>query len=288
MPIPIIASPRLLELYNSSLRSSMSGAKNLSLLANKKLTEADLVGLEFDAIFGQSFLGKATRGNPAKRRVRFVGFSDRAVRLGATMPIGYVQRLNRQFRGGTSDRAYHAIVVETASNDVVSSVASTIRNDLDLALSDRYENAERAGLLITILTLVFNLISLIILAIAAVNIMHTFLMVVLERRREIGLMRAVGATRGDIRLLILGESTAIGLLGGALGVGSGAAAMYAIDWLFRAQVADFPFKPDSLFVIEPWMLAASMGAALVFCWVGALLPALRASRIDPAAALSGR
>lgn len=288
MPIPIIASPRMLEIYNGSLRTSMSGSEQLGLLSNKKLTESDLVGLEFEAIFGRSFLGKSSQGRPLRRRVRFVGFSDRAVRLGATMPIGYVERLNREFRGDSSDRAYHSIVVETESNEAVSAVADRITNELDLALSDRYDQAQRVGLLITIITLVFNLISLIILAIAAVNIMHTFSMIVLERRREIGLMRAVGATSGDIRLLVLGESTAIGLLGGILGVAAGFGAIEGIDYLFQTRVADFPFKPASLFAAEPWMVAASICAALVFCWIGALLPATRASGIDPAAALSGR
>jgi putative ABC transport system permease protein len=118
--------------------------------------------------------------------------------------------------------------------------------------------------------------------------MHTFLMVILERRREMGLMRALGGTRGDIRLIVLGEALVLGFFGGIAGLVLGVGVIELTDYLFATQVGDFPFKPDSLFVIEWWMLFAGLGVAIVFCWLGALFPAIRASHIDPAAALSGR
>jgi ABC-type antimicrobial peptide transport system permease subunit len=118
--------------------------------------------------------------------------------------------------------------------------------------------------------------------------MHTFLMIILERRRELALMRALGATRGTIRLLVLGEATLLGIVGGLAGILIGFVGTRVVDAVFHSQVGDFPFKPDSLFVVSPWMAAAAFGFALLFCWVGALLPAFRASAIDPAAALAGR
>lgn len=285
-PIPVIVSPRLLEIYNGSLHTALGGARG-AVSKLPKLSEQDLAGFEFEAIFGRSYLGRSAKGKPMRRKMRLVGFSRRAIQMGATMPIGYVKRLNRRFRGPDAGKRFHSIVVETESNDDVARVARAIKDELDLALSDRYENAQRAGLLIMVLTIVFNLISVIILAISAVNIMHTFLMILLERRREIGLMRSLGATKTNIRLLILGESSVIGLLGGLAGVLTGIGAIELIDYLFRTQLGDFPFKPDSLFAIEPWMLGACVGAALLFCWIGALIPAFRASAIDPAEALTG-
>ena len=68
------------------------------------------------------------------------------------------------------------------------------------------EDARKAADLLFILTVVFSFISLVIMFVAAVNIMHTFLTLVTERRYEIGIMRAVGATRGDIRKLFLLEA----------------------------------------------------------------------------------
>lgn len=287
MPIPVVLSPRLLEIYNGSVQTALGGAQG-AMSKLPKLSEKALIGFGFEGLFGRSYLGSSARGGHVTRRMRIVGFSDKAMNLGATMPLGYVERLNARFGKAGDASEYHAILVDTASNDVVPAVARAITEGLGFALSDAYQNAQRAGLLILLITLVFNLISLVILAIAAVNIMHTFLMIILERRRELALMRAVGATRADIRRLVLGEATVLGLIGGLLGVGLGLLATLATDALFDAQVADFPFKPDSLFLVEGWIFALGIGVAVLFCWLGALLPALRAGRIDPASALAGR
>lgn len=286
MPIPIVISPTLVEIYNGSIHTAMRGASG-GMAMLPKLNAKTLLGLEFEGIFGKSYLGKSMIGKTEKRRMRLVGFSSQAITLGATMPIGYVKRLNHKFRNEESSKEYHSILVETESNERVAEVSQIIAEDLGYKLSDKFEQAQRAGLLIFLMTLVFNLISLIILAIAAVNIMHTFLMLVLERRRELALMRAVGATRANIRMLVFGEATILGLLGGILGVILGFSSTLFIDYIFTNYVSDFPFKPDSLFAFSGWMFGAAIGVSVLFCILGAALPAYRASRIEPAAALSG-
>ncbi|MGM0556805.1 MAG: ABC transporter permease [Myxococcota bacterium] len=287
MPIPVVASPKLLEIYNSSFQTAMGGAQGM-ISKLPDLDEDMLIGFTFEGVFGSSYLGRSAKGGRSTRRMRFVGFTDKAIDLGATIPIGYVKRLNARFRSDDAADEYHSIVVETESNEAVPRVAQAIEEMSGLTLSSRYENAQRAGLLVMLMTIIFNLISLIILGISAVNIMHTFLMVILERRREMGLMRALGATRGNIRLIVLGEAMVLGIFGGILGLGVGVGVIQVIDYLFATQVGNFPFKPDSLFIIEWWMIGAGLGVAVVFCWLGALFPAIRASHIDPAQALSGR
>lgn len=286
-PIPVIIHPMLLEVYNGSVHTALSGSRGAASRL-PRLSQDRLIGFEFDAVFGESFLGRSGQGNAQRARMRLVGFSDKAMQFGATIPIGYVMRLNREFTGDAAALEYHSIVVDTASNDVIAHVARAITEDLGLDLSDRYTHAQRAGLLILLITIVFNLIALVILMISAINIMHTFLMMIVERRRELGLMRALGATRAHIRLLVLGEATILGVAGALAGILVGTGAIAAVDILFHRLVGDFPFKPESLFATEPWMWLAAVAVALVFCWLGALIPALRASRIDPAEALSGR
>jgi putative ABC transport system permease protein len=286
LPIPVLVNPMLLEVYNGSVHTALSSGRGAGSRL-PRLTQDMLIGFEFDAVLGQSFLGQSGKGDAYKARMRLVGFSDKATQFGVTIPIGYVKRFNTQFTGGQSGEEYHSIVIDTASNDVIAHVARTVTEDLGLELSERYANAQRAGLLILLITIVFNLIALVILTISAINIMHTFLMMIVERRRELALMRALGATRTHIRLLVLGEATILGFFGALAGLLAGTVAITAVDALFHHLVGEFPFKPDSLFLIEPWMWLAAFSVALVFCWLGALIPALRASRIDPAVALSG-
>lgn len=287
MPIPVIANPRLLEIYNGSIHTAMKGSQG-ALSKMPRLSPNALVGLQFHATLGKSYLGNAVSGDPLTRRFVLVGFSDKAIGIGITLPIGYVQRFNARFRGKEGNGDYHSILVETENNEAVVGVADYATTRMGLDLDDKYENAQKAGLIITIITAIFSLISIVIIGIAAVNIMHTFLMVIVERGKEIGLMRALGATRGDISAIILLEAASIGLVGGSAGSILGVGIAWLSDLAFDRFVADFPFKPDTLFAWNPWFFGVGVGGAILFCLVGALVPALRAANMDPAAALTGR
>lgn len=286
-PIPVLIHPRLLELYNGSVHTALQGSKG-SASKIPRLSKDALLGVQVWGTLGRSYLGKSAKGETLTRRFMLVGFSDKAIGLGATVPIGYVRRWNARFKGEDAASEYHSILVETASNDAVPGVATYITEDLGLALDSSHEDAQRAGLVISIITGIFTLISGIIVLIAAVNIMHTFLMVVVERRREIGIMRALGATKGAIRLMILLEAGTLGLLGGMAGSGLGVLFAWIVDYLFATATPAFPFKPETLFGWQPWFFVVGIFGAVLFCLVGAAVPALRASNMDPAAVLTGQ
>lgn len=287
LPIPLVISPYLLEVYNGSLHTALSQSQGIGSNL-PRLTEQMLVGFEFDITFGQSYMGHSDDADRVRKRARIVGFSDRAMQLGATMPIGYVQRYNAEFSGEDAAKYYHSLLVDTERNEDVAPVTQRIESDLGLELSDRHKQAQRAGLLILLITVLFNVIALIILAVSALNITHTFSMMVMKRRREIGLMRAVGATRRQIQLLVIGEATVVGLIAGTVGIAMGIATGLAVDAAFARFVGDFPFKPDSLFAWSPWMFALGLATAILFCLIGALMPAIRAGRLEPAQTLIGR
>lgn len=286
MPIPVIISPSLLEIYNGSIQTAMGGARG-ALSKLPKLSESALIGFQMEGVFGRSFLGSSKSAKLNTRKMRLVGFSDKALGLGVTMPLGYVERLNAEIGGEKSSQEFHSILVEATSNDEVANIALEVTEGLGYALSSKYQNAERAGLLILLITLIFNLVSFIFLAIAAINIMHTFMMIILERKRELALMRAVGATRASIRGLVLGEATLLGFAGALAGIVLSLSVSAFVDYALGAWVRPFPYKPESLFVYEWWMFALALAVSLFFCALGALLPAIRASRIEPAQALAG-
>jgi putative ABC transport system permease protein len=100
-----------------------------------------------------------------------------------------------------------------------------------------------------------------------------------ERTREIGLRRAVGETRRSILLQFLLEATALGLLGGTIGVVAGSVAVglggYGLMQVFPAFAAR----------VQPWSLFAGFGLSVLAGLVAGLLPAMRAARLDPVVAL---
>ncbi len=277
-PVPIIISKFLVELYNASFAPAHGLPRISDFLASR------FRGFTFTVELGASFMGPpAARGTPRQRRVMLVGISDRAVPIGISFPLPYVRRWNAEYAGDAAARGYTSAVVEVADKSAVTRVAAAGRA-MGLTVVDN--GAEQAGLAITLIGLLFVLVSLAIVVVAALNIAHTFYRAVAERKREIGVLRAVGASARDVERLLLGEAAAIGLAGGILGLALAFGASLLADLAARRWAPDFPFKPDSFFHFTPSVCAGSLAFALIACVAGAFLPALRAARLQPADALS--
>jgi putative ABC transport system permease protein len=130
--------------------------------------------------------------------------------------------------------------------------------------------------IITIINGILVLIALISLVVASVNIMNTMFTAVLERTKEIGVMKAVGARNSDILLIFIFESGLLGMLGGIIGVLLGYVAA-SIGGSIAAGAGYALLKP-----IFPWTLI--LGCILFAFLVGAgsgVLPAIRASKLKP-------
>ncbi|GAA4063738.1 MULTISPECIES: ABC transporter permease [Actinomadura] len=112
------------------------------------------------------------------------------------------------------------------------------------------------------------------LLVGGVGVANTMIISVLERRSEIGLRRALGATRGHIRTQFLSEAILLTMLGGVIGVVAGAAA-----------VAVYAVVQDWEIVIPPLAWGGGLGAAVAIGAVAGLLPAIRAARMSPTEAL---
>ena len=132
--------------------------------------------------------------------------------------------------------------------------------------------AEQASLAVLLLTALFVLVSLSTLAVAAGSVTHTFFRAIAERRRELGVLRAVGASRADLWFLLLGEASIMGICGGVFGLGLARAFALLIDGLSRTMLPDFP-SPDSYFLFSLPLCGFALGFSLLTCVLGAAWPA---------------
>ena len=108
--------------------------------------------------------------------------------------------------------------------------------------------------------------------------MNVMLIAVTQRRREIGLLKALGASAGSIRAAFLTEAALLSAAGGVLGYVIGQAGAATIRYLYPAYPA---FAPD-------WAVLAGLGTSILTGLVFGVLPARRAARMDPVAALAKR
>ncbi|TPG33041.1 FtsX-like permease family protein [Mycolicibacterium hodleri] len=127
---------------------------------------------------------------------------------------------------------------------------------------------------------VITIIAWIVVVVSAVTLLNTLMLSVLDRRREIGVLRAIGATRGFTLKAILAEAAGIGIVGGLLGLILGAAIQYLTSIaLTNVLSIDVAWQPS------PSMLLIGLGA-LTICLLGAVPPAVRAARLNIVEAVS--
>jgi hypothetical protein len=273
-----VVSPFLVEIYNGTIAPSHHLPRIGKFLLSR------FRGFTFTVELGRSFLGIGGRAGaePHQRQVMLVGVSARASRLALSVPLEHVRRWNREYAGEAAARELSSVLLLLRPGADATRLASEVKA-LGFSIAD--SGAERAGLAVTLLTLLFALVSFAIVTVAAINIAHSFFRQVAERRRELGLYRALGATRADVGRLVLWEAAAIGLCGGLVGVAVARALALATDLLAARLVPDFPFRPESFFVFDAPLLLSAVGCAMVACLLGAAWPAAAAARLEPLEAL---
>ena len=133
---------------------------------------------------------------------------------------------------------------------------------------------------------VLGLLGGISLLVASFGIANTMIMSILERTREIGIMKAIGAEDREIKLIFFFEAAVIGLVGGVVGV----LVAWGIDELANRLAYRFILKPQGasfvdFFSMPPYLWLGAILFALIISILAALYPAARAARIDPVRAL---
>jgi putative ABC transport system permease protein len=186
--------------------------------------------------------------------------------------------------GGSGKPTYAALTVRVKSPKEVLQVEDAIKK-LGFSAFSLLDATRSLRLVFTVFDLFLGLFGSLALTVASLGIINTLVMAILERRREIGVLKALGATDGDVGSLFFAEAGAMGLVGGMLGVTLGwligQALTYGTTIYLRRQ--DLPaVKISSV----PWWLAASAIAfAVIVSLAAGLYPASRAAKLNPVEAL---
>jgi len=150
------------------------------------------------------------------------------------------------------------------------------------ALSDTVRQANRVFSIMQVILGIFGAIALLV---AAIGMFNTMTIALLERTNEIGIMRAIGASKRDIWLLFLSEAAIIGFLGGVsgifIGVGGAEVANLGLNFLARRLGGE----PLTIFYHPLWFVFLIVGFSTLVALITGFYPAKRASSLNPLAAL---
>jgi putative ABC transport system permease protein len=136
-----------------------------------------------------------------------------------------------------------------------------------------------------VLDLFLGIFGSLALAVASIGIVNTLVMAILERRREIGIMKAIGASDTDVKKLFFAEAGVMGALGGGLGVALGWTIGRLINLGTNVYLKRQDLAPEQIWFVPWWLVGSAIVFAIVVSLLSGLYPAARAARLDPVQAL---
>jgi putative ABC transport system permease protein len=246
-------------------------------------TPDNAVGKEVRLSFGRFSLNLTVVGVMEERGASASGEDDTQILIPLTtfrarIPFG---------RSPTGSSNVQEIVVKVTKGGKVDETKEDIRqlllerHDLteDFTVKTQNDLMATARNVSRTLTMLLGAIAGISLVVGGIGIMNIMLVSVTERTREIGIRKAVGASRGDILLQFVVEAIIVTLVGGAVGVLAG---------IVAARIAngqDFGTGSAVTTVVAPWSIFTALGVSVMIGLFFGIYPAFRASRLDPIEAL---
>jgi putative ABC transport system permease protein len=181
-------------------------------------------------------------------------------------------------------RTYQSLMARVASPANVPEVQDAIRR-MGFRTFSILDAARSLQRFFVILDLFLGIFGSMALAVASLGIVNTLVMAVLERRREIGIMKALGASDRDIRRLFFAEAGTMGFFGGLLGAAIGGAISFGINWGTAFYLRQRNFPPEIVSAVPWWLVGAAVGFAIMVSLAAGIYPAARAAKLDPVQAI---
>ncbi len=206
------------------------------------------------------------------------------LQVAQALRIAQANDLRSVLRQNSAAPGYASLTVRVSNPSKVKDVEEAIRKMgfIGFSLQDIARGLRQVFMVFDAFLFIFGSLAL---AVASLGIINTLVMAVLERRREIGVLKALGASDPDIRKLFFAEAGAMGFLGGIFGVTFGWLIGRGLTLGINFYLARRDVPPIDLVAVPWWMVFAGIVFAVLVSLGAGLYPASRAARLNPVEAL---
>jgi putative ABC transport system permease protein len=203
----------------------------------------------------------------------------------STLRAAQVNDLRDIVRGENSNKiTYPSLSVRAKSPSYVEALETSIRN-LGFNSFSLLDASKSLRTFFSVFDLLLGIFGSLALAVATLGIVNTLVMAILERRREIGVLKALGAADSDVQQLFFVEAGVMGFLGGVFGVGFGWLLGRAITFGTNLYLKRQSLNPIELSSVPWWLVLGGLAFAILVSLGAGLYPASRAAKLNPIDAL---
>ena len=248
--------------------------------------------------FGTDLSGAAYSVVSREQKLTIVGVADldpesmRGPTRGRVfLPLGLAQALHvmqptdlREISQASDQPVYSSVSVHVKNPGQVQKVEDAIKK-MGFNTFSILDASRSIQQFFKVLDVFLGIFGSLALAVAFIGIVNTLVMAILERRREIGIMKAIGASDGDVKKLFFAEAGAMGILGGIVGVALGWAIGQVINLGTNVYLKRQGFPPDHFWAVPWWLVLFAILFSFIVSLAAGLYPAGRAARLDPVQAL---
>jgi len=204
--------------------------------------------------------------------------------LAETLRTAQTNDLRDLVRNTPNDRSYESLTVRVNDPPKVKSVEDSIKQ-MGYSAFSLIDASKSLGLVFEIFDMFLFIFGSLALVVASLGIINTLVMAILERRREIGVLKALGASDRDVRRLFFVEAGAMGIVGGVLGVVIGRLIGLAINFGTNIYLKQRNLPQTNVTAVHWWMVGLAIVIATLVSLGAGIYPASRAAGLDPVEAL---
>jgi putative ABC transport system permease protein len=186
--------------------------------------------------------------------------------------------------GNAQGTRYAALNVRAASPAAVEQIETSVAH-MGFAAYSLIDVTRNLRTFFAIFDLFLAIFGSLALAVASLGIINTLVMAILERRREIGVLKALGAADRDVRQLFFAEAGVMGLVGGVFGVLLGWGIGRVIQFGTAVYLNRQGMNPPNIWSVPVWLVLGAIVFSVAISLVSGIYPASRAARLDPVEAL---